>query len=134
VSAWQLALVVLGGSALTLYLGLLFVLLLLGRREEARAWAGFVPDCVVLFARLLRDTRVSRSQKLLLVGLVAYLSLPFDLVPDFIPVAGQLDDALLVAFSLRAVLRRSGEELLRELWPGPASSLNLICRLVVVGR
>lgn len=50
--------------------------------------------------------------------LAGYLALPFDLVPDFIPVAGQLDDALLLALVLRAVLRSGGEDLLREHWPG----------------
>ncbi len=75
-----------------------------GRTDDARAVARFVPDCAVLFARLLRDRRVPLGDKLLLTGLVAYLALPFDLVPDFIPVAGQLDDALVVALALR--LRR----------------------------
>ena len=51
-------------------------------------------------------------------------------MPDFIPVAGYLDDALLVALTLRAVLRGTGGELLREHWPGPESSLSLL-RLAV---
>jgi len=55
--------------------------------------------------------------------------MPIDLIPDFIPVAGQLDDAIIVAFVLRAVLRAGGPELLREHWPGPASSLNALTRL-----
>ena len=67
-------------------------------------------DCVVLFTRLARDPRVSRSHKWLLVGLIAYLSLPIDLIPDFIPVAGALDDAILVAFVLRTVFRGAGPE------------------------
>jgi len=72
-----------------------------GRREDARALATFIPDCIVLVSRLAREPRVPRRRKLLLVGLVAYLSLPFDLVPDFIPVAGQLDDVIIVALVLR---------------------------------
>jgi Protein of unknown function (DUF1232) len=56
-----------------------------GRRTDARALAGFIPDCLVLLRRLLADPRVPRRRKLLLVGLVGYLALPFDLVPDFIP-------------------------------------------------
>ena len=108
-----------------------FVLWLLaaGRREEARALATFIPDCVVLVSRLARDGRVSRRRKLLLVGLVGYLTLPFDLVPDFIPVAGQLDDAIIVAFVLRGFIRAGGEPLIRELWPGPERSLDLLLRL-----
>ena len=100
-----------------------------GRRDDARAVAGFVPDCVVLFSRLLRDPRVPRRHKLLVAALLPYLAMPFDLVPDFIPVAGQLDDAIIVAFVLRHLVRSGGEEMIRELWPGPARSLALILRL-----
>jgi len=55
--------------------------------------------------------------------------MPFDLVPDFIPVAGQLDDALIVVLVLRRILRAGGPDLLREHWPGPATSLDAILRL-----
>ena len=57
--------------------------------------------------------------------------MPLDLVPDFIPVAGQLDDAIIVALVLRSFVRSSGEELIRELWPGPRRSVELILRLAV---
>jgi uncharacterized membrane protein YkvA (DUF1232 family) len=122
-------LLVRAGCAVALYLVFLLTLLLLGRRENARAWGGFVPDCVVLFKRLLADDRVPRGRKLLIGAVVGYLALPFDLVPDFIPVAGQLDDAIMVAFVLRAVLRGAGAGLVREHWPGPASSLAVMLRL-----
>ena len=115
---------------LALYALAVLALALAGRRSEARALAGFVPDCVVLFKRLLRDPRVAWWRKGLLAALIAYLALPIDLVPDFIPVAGQLDDAIFVALVLRAVLRASGESLLREHWPGPEQSLRVIQRLV----
>jgi len=124
----QYALVALALSA-GAYLAFVTVLLLRGRRSDARALAGFIPDCLVLFRRLLREDRVSRPRKLLLVALVGYLAMPFDLVPDFIPVAGQLDDAILVALALRAVLKGAGPALVREHWPGPAGSLNLMLRL-----
>ena len=117
------------GLTLAMYLVFLFTLLLMGRRTDARAWAGFVPDCVILFTRLAHDRRVPRRHKWLLVALVGYLSLPFDLIPDFIPVAGALDDAILVAIVLRTVLRKAGRELVREHWPGPQRSLDLILRL-----
>jgi uncharacterized membrane protein YkvA (DUF1232 family) len=104
-------------------------LIAMGRGEDARALATFIPDCIVLVTRLARDPRVPRRRKLLLLGLAGYLALPFDLVPDFIPVAGQLDDAIIVALVLRHLVRAGGEPLLRELWPGPERSLALILRL-----
>ena len=122
-------LLIAGAGALALYLLFVAGLLVAGRRSDARAVAGFVPDCVVLFKRILQDERVSRPRKILLALLIAYLALPFDLVPDFIPVAGQLDDAILVLVVLRTVLRGAGTGLVREHWPGPESSLALMLRL-----
>jgi len=110
------------------WLALACGLFLVGRREEARALATYIPDCIVLVSRLLHDERVPRRRKLLLVGLVGYLVLPFDLIPDFIPVAGQLDDVLVVAVVLRRFLRSGGEPLVREHWPGPEQSLRLVLR------
>ncbi len=121
-------------GTLAIYAAFVALLLLLGRRQDARAVAGFVPDCAVFFGRLLRDRRVPRRHKLLLGLLVGYLAMPFDLVPDFIPVAGQLDDAILVLVVLRTVLRRNRGELLAEHWPGPQSSLELMLQLAGVSR
>jgi uncharacterized membrane protein YkvA (DUF1232 family) len=104
-------------------------LVVAGRRTEAWALARFIPDCVVLFRRLLADPAVPRHRKLALALVVGYLLLPFDLVPDFIPVAGQLDDAIVVALGLRYVLRSGGAPLLAKHWPGPPESLRLIVRL-----
>ena len=100
-----------------------------GRRDDARALATFIPDCIVLVSRLAREPRVPRQRKVLLLGLVAYLSLPFDLVPDFVPVAGQLDDVIIVALVLRHFVGAGGEPLMRELWPGPERSLGFVLRL-----
>jgi uncharacterized membrane protein YkvA (DUF1232 family) len=119
-----------GAGVLVVYAAFVVALIVAGRGPSALAVVRFIPDCIVLVSRLLRDPRVPRRHKLLLGALVGYLALPFDLVPDFIPVAGYLDDALLVALTLRAVLRGTGGELLREHWPGPESSLSLL-RLAV---
>ena len=116
-------------ALLVVYAGFVAALALLGRRSDARALAGFIPDCVVLFRRLLADRRVPRSRKLALLLLLAYLVLPIDLVPDFIPVAGQLDDAILVAICLGFVLRGGGRGLLDEHWPGPPQGARLIGRI-----
>jgi uncharacterized membrane protein YkvA (DUF1232 family) len=111
------------GAALALYAGAVLALVALGPREDARALAGFIPDCVVLARRLLRDPRMPRRTKVALVLLIAYLAMPIDLVPDMIPVAGQLDDAILVALVLRSLLRAGGGGLVREHWPGPERTL-----------
>jgi uncharacterized membrane protein YkvA (DUF1232 family) len=121
-------LLVVAACVLVGYAGLVVTLIVAGRRPSLRDVARFIPDCIVLVRRLLSDPRVPRRHKLLLGALVGYLAFPFDLVPDFIPVAGYLDDALFVALTLRAVLRATGGELLREHWPGPESSLALLPR------
>ena len=66
---------------------------------------------------------------MLFVALGGYLALPFDFVPDFIPVAGQLDDVIIVALVLRSFLRGGGERLVRAHWPGPESTLGLLLKL-----
>jgi len=105
------------------------VLALAGRSSNARAVAGFVPDCIVLFKRMLGDSRLPRRYRAIVVAMVVYLALPFDLIPDFIPVAGQFDDAIVVVLTLRAILRGGGLEMIEEHWPGPRSSLSFILKL-----
>jgi uncharacterized membrane protein YkvA (DUF1232 family) len=116
-------------ATIVLYAVAVLALAACGRRVEARALAGFVPDCVVLFRRVIGDPRVPRRRKLALGCLVAYLASPVDLVPDFVPGIGQLDDAVVTALALRYVLRGAGPQLLREHWPGPDRSLALLERL-----
>src|SRR5437667_8227691 len=130
---WWIWLPISVGGVLALYALFLLWFVTAGRRDDAGALATFIPDCIVLVTRLARDPRVPRRRKLLLLGLVGYLALPFDLVPDFIPVAGQLDDAIIVALVLRHFVRADGESMMRELWPGPEQSLSLILRLARPG-
>jgi uncharacterized membrane protein YkvA (DUF1232 family) len=127
--SWWQWLLIAGAITVAVYIAFIVWLLLAGRRGDARALAGFIPDCVVLCRRLLGDDRVPRRSKLLLGALIGYLGMPFDLVPDFIPVAGQLDDAIVIALVLRAFLRAGGPDLLREHWPGPTNSLSALMRL-----
>jgi len=99
------------------------------RRSDARALVRFIPDCLQLFRLLLSDKRIPRSRKILLVAALGYLALPFDLVPDFIPFAGQLDDVIVIGLVLRAVLRSAEPGLLREHWPGPPQSVAMLERV-----
>ena len=114
IPAW---LVVAVAVCVGLYAVLVVGLLLAGRRADARAVAGFVPDCVVLFKRLLADPEVAGRRKLALVLLLAYL---------VSPILGQLDDAIVVVLVLRYVLRGADRDALRRLWPGPESSFEAV--------
>jgi uncharacterized membrane protein YkvA (DUF1232 family) len=83
----------------------------------------------VLFKRLLKDPRVPRRAKVTLALVIPYLVLPFDLIPDFIPVIGQLDDALLVAAVFGYVARSAGRHVIVELWPGSERGLRVVLAL-----
>ena len=125
---WQPLLIAVGAT-IGVYTAFVLVLTRVGRQSDAAALVRLVPDCLVLFRRLLADPRVPWLRKAALAATIAYLAMPFDLVPDFIPLAGQLDDALIVALALRGVLRGAGDYLVREHWPGPQQSLRIICEL-----
>ena len=120
---WGLLLIALG-----VYVVAVAAVLAAGRREDARALAGFIPDCLVMVGRLARDARISRPRRAVLFAVLAYLAMPIDLIPDFLPGAGQLDDAVLLALALRVLVRGAGAEVVREAWPGPDASLRLILR------
>ncbi len=114
--------------AVALYLISVAALIAAGRREDARALAGFIPDCAVMVSRLARNPQISRLRRAVLFIVLGYLALPLDLVPDFLPGIGQLDDAILLGLALRVVVRGGGGELVREAWPGPQASLELVLR------
>ena len=124
--SWLLATVVVLAAV---YVALIAALTIGSRQWDVRMIARLVPYCAILFKRLLADPRVPRLWKVASVFALVYLALPFDLVPDFIPILGQLDDAVLVALVLRGLLRSAGPALLREHWPGPAALLVPLERL-----
>jgi uncharacterized membrane protein YkvA (DUF1232 family) len=115
-------------TALGLYVVGVAALIAAGRREDARALAGFIPDCAVLVSRLARDRRISPLRRAALWLVLGYLAFPFDLVPDFLPGIGQLDDAVLLGLALRLLVRGGDSELVRRAWPGPQASLVLVLR------
>jgi len=88
-----------------------------------------LPDLVRLLRRLAGDRTLPRGVRIRLWLLLAYLALPFDLVPDFIPVIGYADDAVIVAFALRSVTRRAGPAALDQHWPGSPDGLAAVRRL-----
>ena len=114
----------------------LWLLLVLGlflvrpRGVALRLVLRLLPDVLRLVTRLARDPRVPRSARVRLWLLLGYLALPFDLVPDFIPVLGYADDAIVVTWVLRSVIRAAGPDVVAEHWPGTPEGLAVVRRLV----
>jgi uncharacterized membrane protein YkvA (DUF1232 family) len=88
-----------------------------------------LPDLLRLLPRLAADRSLPRSVRVGLAGLLAYLAFPFDLVPDFIPVLGYADDAIIVVAVLRWVVRRAGVQAIERRWPGTWDGFAVLCRL-----
>src|SRR5438477_5754525 len=95
------------------------------RGNTLGAFARLLPDTLRLFHALLKDPAVPVAAKARMWLLLGYLSMPIDLVPDFIPVLGYADDAAIV---LRSVLRRVGPENVREHWSGSHDGLEALLR------
>jgi uncharacterized membrane protein YkvA (DUF1232 family) len=88
-----------------------------------------LPDLLRLLWRLAGDAKVPRAARVRLALLLGYLAIPFDLVPDFVPVLGYADDAIVVSLVLRSVVRRTGAPLVRRHWPGTDDGLAALARL-----
>ena len=89
----------------------------------------FVPDLVRLLRELARDDALPRSIRRRLAFVVAYLALPLDLIPDFIPVLGYADDIIVVTLVLRSVVRAAGQDAVKHHWRGSPDGLVLINKL-----
>jgi uncharacterized membrane protein YkvA (DUF1232 family) len=113
---WQWGLIAL--ATLTLAATAVAVTLSLIKRKTRR-FAEHAPKVTILCRALIDDPRVSPLNKLVLRALVGYLELPLDLIPDFIPIIGRLDDALVVGLAIRTAVRSADPELIRQHWPGP---------------
>jgi uncharacterized membrane protein YkvA (DUF1232 family) len=114
---WLIALGV-GATALVLSWALL---LILARRLPPgilRDLAAFIPDCVTTVRRLRKDPRVPRRAKIAVVVAGIWVASPIDLIPEFLPVIGPLDDIVVVALALRYAGRQVPREVLIEAWPG----------------
>lgn len=99
-------------------------LAILGKRSVARELASFIPNLALLFKGLLRDSRVPRRSKLWIAFAIAWIASPIDLIPEFVPVAGPLDDAIVAALVLRHLLRKAGAPVVREHWRGDPAVLD----------
>ncbi|MBF8186017.1 DUF1232 domain-containing protein [Nonomuraea sp. K274] len=88
-----------------------------------------LPDVLRLVRRLAADSDLPRGVRVRLALLLAYLAMPIDLVPDFIPILGYADDAIIITAVLRSVVRRAGLEAVRRHWPGTDDGFTALCRL-----
>ena len=92
------------------------------------AWHRPYPDTLRLLGRLAADRTLPKAVHFRLVFLLAYLALPFDIVPDFIPVVGYADDAILLCLVLRSIVRRVGPDVIRRHWLGTPDGLAALWR------
>ena len=129
---WDAAIAIIGGIVLV-YAVLLVLLALYARKHPEtvgmREALRLLPDLLVLLRRLTADRDLPRGIRIRLVLLLVYLASPIDLIPDFLPVIGYADDAIIVALVLRSVIRKAGNGPLERHWPGTPAGLTLIQRL-----
>jgi len=107
------------------------VVLLIGRPKGALLSEAMrlLPDLLRLLRRLAADRSLPRGVRVRLGLLMAYLAIPIDPIPDFIPILGYADDAIIVALVLRSTVRRAGLDAIRAHWPGSDDGFAALCRL-----
>ena len=129
--AWENVAGIVAGLLLA-YAVLLVLLWIYARRHPETVTMKYalrlLPDLLRLVRRLAADRTLPAGVRVRLVLLLGYLLLPIDLVPDFIPVIGYADDAVIVALVLRSVLKRAGPGVLERHWPGSPAGLEIILR------
>jgi uncharacterized membrane protein YkvA (DUF1232 family) len=121
-------LLIAGGLLVGLWLLAAVLLLVIGRRTIARELVTFLPNLVRLFRGLLGDERVPRSSKVLLLLGAFWLASPIDLIPEFLPGVGPLDDAIVAGLVLRHVVKRAGSDVVKDLWRGDPKTIGLVLR------
>jgi uncharacterized membrane protein YkvA (DUF1232 family) len=129
-SFWWDILIGIGAALLLAWLALVLVLLIARPRGGLlREALRVLPDVLRLVRRLAADKSLPRGVRIRLGLLLAYLAVPIDLIPDFIPVLGYADDAIIVTAVLRSVVRRAGVEAVRAHWPGTDDGFAAVARL-----
>jgi len=112
---------------------IVIVLVVVGRAVLARELALLLPNLIRLFGGLLRDGRVPLRAKIVLAIASVWLASPIDLIPEFIPIVGSLDDAIVAALALRFVLRTTDGAVIRQHWHGDPATLQRLLRIVTWG-
>jgi uncharacterized membrane protein YkvA (DUF1232 family) len=126
---WGTALGIVGGLVVIWLVMLVVLWRIKPDRAGLRDALRLLPDLLRLLRRLAGDRDLPRGIRIRLWLLLGYLLLPFDLVPDFIPVLGYADDAIVVVLALRSVVRHAGTDALRRHWPGTDDGLATLQRL-----
>jgi len=121
-------LLIAGGVLVGLWLLAAVVLLMIGRRTIARELVSFLPNVIRLFRGLLGDERVPRSSKVLLLLGAFWLASPIDLIPEFLPGVGALDDAVVAGLVLRHVVKRAGPDVVKDHWRGDPKTIGVLLR------
>jgi uncharacterized membrane protein YkvA (DUF1232 family) len=122
------AFLLLAAIVVLVYAAGVVALIVAGRRVAAKELALLVPNLALLFKDLLKDPAVPRGPKALLWVAIVWIVSPIDLLPEFLPVLGPLDDAVVAALVLRYLVRRSGEDVVRAHWRGDPSTIDRILR------
>jgi len=128
-SWWNLALGVVAGLVLAWLALVIGLILVRPRGGLLREALRLLPDVIRLIRRLAADKTLSHGVRIRLVLLLAYLAIPIDLIPDFVPILGYADDAIIVTAVLRSVVRRSGLDAIRAHWPGTDDGFAAVVRL-----
>lgn len=89
-----------------------------------------IPNLLKLLYRLLEDPRIPKTEKVILAGVAAYVVSPLDLIPDFVPFLGKVDDLVLIALVLKRLFNAAGEQVLNEHWDGSQDLLMLVDRIL----
>jgi uncharacterized membrane protein YkvA (DUF1232 family) len=130
---WLIIVLSVVGGILLLWIAFVVMLWIQQRRAGStvdwREALRLVPDVVRLVKRLSADPSVPRGTRIMLVALLGYLLMPFDLVPDFIPVLGFADDVIVVALVLRFAIRHAGHDAIERHWPGTPAGLASVLAL-----
>jgi uncharacterized membrane protein YkvA (DUF1232 family) len=127
-------LLIAAGVLLVVWVLAVVAFLVFGRKTIARELVTFLPNLIRLFRGLLGDERVPRSSKALLAVAAVWLASPIDLIPEFLPGVGALDDAVIAGLVLRHLVKRAGPEVVRDHWRGDPRSLSLLLRLSGAAR
>jgi uncharacterized membrane protein YkvA (DUF1232 family) len=120
-------------AVIAIWIVVVIVLVVVGRVLLARELALVLPNLIRLFGGLLRDGRVPIPAKIVLGVASLWLASPIDLIPEFIPIVGALDDAIVAALALRFVLNSTDGAVIREHWHGDPATLARLLRLASIG-